>query len=70
MYQYPNDNPAKLAWDYTTDIVFGCAVGSIASAYEDIAHRYLFSIPPAMHGVEITCKVITHEQAQTSNLTC
>jgi hypothetical protein len=56
MYLNPPDLPGKLAWDYTTDIVFGCSAANIAAAYGEKARRYLFAIPPAYHGSEIACK--------------
>ncbi|KAF2684898.1 putative lipase 1 [Lentithecium fluviatile CBS 122367] len=54
MYNYPPELPEKLAWDYTTDIVFGCTASNIAAAYSDRARRFLFSVPPATHGLDIS----------------
>ncbi|KAB5583472.1 putative lipase 2, partial [Coniochaeta sp. 2T2.1] len=45
-----DDNPAKLAWDWTTDIIFACIAANIATAYQDRARRYIFNVPPAVHG--------------------
>lgn len=56
MYSSTPGLPEKLAWDYTTDIVFGCPAANIAAAYADKARRYLFSVPPAYHGADIACE--------------
>ncbi|KAK4041356.1 lipase 1 [Parachaetomium inaequale] len=48
------DNPAKLAWDWTTDVIFACNAANMASAYRDHARRYIFSAPPAVHGQDLT----------------
>lgn len=53
-YDYA-ENPAKLAWDWTTDVIFGCNAANIASAFKDVASRYLFSAPPATHGQDMLC---------------
>ena len=51
------DNPSKLAWDWSTDVIFGCNAANIASAYakHDGARRYLFSAPPGIHGQDAYC---------------
>ena len=41
-YDY-EDNPARLAWDWTTDVIFAC---NVAAAYEGISSRYILSVPP------------------------
>jgi hypothetical protein len=51
------DNPAKLAWDWTTDVIFGCNAANLASAYQDRARRYIFSAPPAVHGQDLFCEL-------------
>jgi hypothetical protein len=51
------DNPAKLAWDWTTDVIFGCNAANLASAYQDRARRYIFSAPPAVHGQDMFCEL-------------
>jgi hypothetical protein len=51
------DNPARLAWDWTTDIIFACNAYNIANAYKDRARRYIFSLPPAYHGQDLACMV-------------
>ncbi|KAK0625939.1 carboxyl ester lipase [Immersiella caudata] len=43
-------NPSKLAWDWTTDVIFACNAANIAAAYNRKARRYIFSVPPAVHG--------------------
>jgi hypothetical protein len=59
MYSYQRELPEKLAWDYTTDIVFGCSAANIVNAYAEIARRFLLSIPPATHGLDIACKYLS-----------
>ena len=61
LYNYSPDLPQKLAWDYVTDIVFGCTVSNIAKAYRDRARRFLFSVPPAFHGQDMGC-MYRHEE--------
>jgi len=53
-------NPAKLAWDWTTDAIFACNAANIAEAYGDHARRYIFSVPPAIHGQDAFCKKRAH----------
>jgi hypothetical protein len=53
LYPYPPGLPEKLAWDFTTDIDWTCNVANIASAYKHIARRQLFSVPPALHGLDL-----------------
>ena len=55
-YDFPADNPAKLAWDWTTDVIFACNAANIASAYKHCASRYIFSVPPAVHGQDMYCE--------------
>ncbi|KAK3349720.1 putative lipase 2 [Lasiosphaeria hispida] len=49
-HYYFAENPAKLAWDWTTDVIFACNAANIAAAYKESARRYIFSVPPAVHG--------------------
>lgn len=49
------ETPEKLAWDWTTDIVFSCNAANAAAAYKDASRRYIFSVPPATHGQDLTC---------------
>jgi len=56
MYPFPPDLPEFLAWQYTTDLVFGCTASNVAEAYPDRARRFLFSVPPANHGLDISCR--------------
>ncbi|KAF2119240.1 Carboxylesterase family-domain-containing protein [Lophiotrema nucula] len=44
-YPYPLELPEKLAWDWTTDVVFGCSAGNIAGAYGNKIRRFVFTIP-------------------------
>ncbi|CAM1506186.1 Fc.00g058270.m01.CDS01 [Cosmosporella sp. VM-42] len=46
-------NPAKLAWDWTTDILFACNAYNFARAFPFRAYRYIMSIPPATHGFDL-----------------
>lgn len=48
-------NPAKLAWDWTTDVIFACNAANIAAAYANKTRRYIFSVPPAVHGQDGFC---------------
>ena len=50
------DNTAKLAWDWTTDVIFACNAANLASAYQESARRYIFSAPPAVHGQDLACE--------------
>ncbi|KAK4119128.1 putative lipase 2 [Parathielavia appendiculata] len=53
MYDFAG-NPARLAWDWTTDVIFACNAANIANAYQDRARRYIFSAPPAVHGQDLS----------------
>ncbi|KAL1595854.1 hypothetical protein SLS60_009544 [Paraconiothyrium brasiliense] len=55
LYYFSPDRPEKLAWDHITDIVFSCTASNIVKAYSDVARQYLFSVPPATHGMDLTC---------------
>lgn len=48
--------PAQLAWDWTTDVVFACNAYNLAQALPDKSHRYIMSEAPAIHGQDLTCK--------------
>jgi hypothetical protein len=54
-FPYPADNPAQLAWDYTTAMVFECNAYNVAKAFKEKAHRYIMTIPPATHGQDVLC---------------
>jgi carboxylesterase type B len=56
LYPYPAGLPEKLAWDFTTDIVFACPASNIAQAYSGKTREYIYSIPPAMHGYDLICR--------------
>lgn len=51
-YDY-QDNPARLAWDWTTDAIFGCNGYNLARAFADKSYRYIMSTPPATHGYDL-----------------
>jgi hypothetical protein len=55
-YDY-STNPAKLAWDWTTDAIFACNAYNLARTYANKTHRYIMSIPPATHAQGILCKL-------------
>lgn len=48
--------PAELAWDWTTDVIFACNAYNLAGAYSDRAKRYIMTLPPATHGEDLMCK--------------
>ncbi|KAH8799813.1 putative lipase 2 [Xylogone sp. PMI_703] len=52
-YNY-GSNPAKLAWDWTTDVLFASNAANIAAAYSTKSRRYIFSIPPSIHGQDLS----------------
>lgn len=55
LYSYPLDLPEKLAWDWTSDAVFLCHTLALMKKYERIAKKYMMSIPPAIHGQDLSC---------------
>ncbi|EFQ98659.1 gut esterase 1 [Nannizzia gypsea CBS 118893] len=52
LYSYPADLPAKLAWDWVTDITYACNAYHTAKAYASKAQRYVMSVPPAIHALD------------------
>ncbi|KAK2759967.1 hypothetical protein FQN54_002703 [Arachnomyces sp. PD_36] len=54
LFPYPPELPEKLAWDWITSIVYACHGQSIAKAYGDKARRYVMTIPPAIHGQDLS----------------
>ena len=59
LYNAPAENPEKLAWDWYTDVIFACNAYHTARAYKDMARRYYMSIPPAVHGLDLTCMIVS-----------
>jgi len=55
-YNSSLSEPAQLAWDWTTDVIFACNAYNIANAYENRTRRYILSTPPATHGMDLNCK--------------
>ncbi|KAH7126421.1 putative lipase 2 [Dactylonectria estremocensis] len=53
LYDYQS-NPAKLAWDWTTDVLFACNALNTARAFSSRAYRYIMSAPPATHGYDMS----------------
>lgn len=68
-FPYPADLPAKLAWDWTTAMVFECNVYNVAKAFEDKTRRYIMSIPPAIHGQDVPCKSLARRVCRVVLLT-
>ncbi|EGD91322.1 hypothetical protein H112_01127 [Trichophyton rubrum D6] len=52
LYTYPADLPAKLGWDWVTDITYACNAYYTAKAYAPKAQRYVMSVPPAIHALD------------------
>jgi len=52
----PLSEPAQLAWDWTTDVIFAGNAFNAAQAYSNRAWRYIMSIPPAVHGQDLFCE--------------
>ncbi|EEQ28242.1 hypothetical protein McanMca71_005942 [Microsporum canis] len=52
LYSYPPDLPAKLGWDWVTDISYACNAYYTAKAYAQKAQRYVMSVPPATHALD------------------
>lgn len=55
LYPYPGTQMQQVANDWTTDVAFGCNAHAIAKAYANITQRYVFSVPPATHGLDLSC---------------
>ncbi|RMZ45496.1 carboxyl ester lipase [Aspergillus flavus] len=53
MYPYPDSQLQLVANSWTTDIVFACNARAVAKAYGNRTQRYLFSVPPATHGLDL-----------------
>ncbi|KAL3474096.1 Alpha/Beta hydrolase protein [Aspergillus californicus] len=53
LYPYPDSQMQAVAADWTTDVVFGCNAQAIARAYANKTRRYVFSVPPATHGLDL-----------------
>lgn len=56
LFPYPPELPEKLAWDWFTSMLHACHAYSISKAYGDKARRYVMTIPPATHGLDLSCK--------------
>ncbi|KAJ5115330.1 hypothetical protein NUU61_001089 [Penicillium alfredii] len=53
MYPYPDSWIDRVAQDWTTDSTHACNARAIARAYAEKAQRYVFSVPPATHFLDI-----------------
>ena len=58
LYRVSADEPERLAWDWYTDVIFACNAYHTAEAYGEKARRYYMSIPPAVHGLDLTCMTV------------
>ena len=56
LFPYPPSTPQKLAWDWLTSVAYACLARSTAEAYKDSARRYVMTIPPAVHGQDLSCR--------------
>lgn len=56
LYPYPDSQIQQVAKDWTTDAVWACNSQAIADAYAGITRRYVFSVPPASHGLDLNCE--------------
>jgi len=56
LFPYPPENPGQLAEDLTTTIVWACSASYIADGYKDRARRFVFSVPPSYHGMDLACE--------------
>ncbi|KNG83713.1 putative carboxyl ester lipase, zebrafish [Aspergillus nomiae NRRL 13137] len=52
MYPFPDSQIQLAANSWTTDAVFACNARAVAKAYGNRTQRYLFSVPPAIHGLD------------------
>lgn len=58
LYPASYADPAQLAWDWITDVNFACTAYHVAGAFADRTRRYVFSVPPAVHGMDAFCKLL------------
>ena len=56
LYNYPPGLPEKLAWDWKGDAVFFCHALALAEKYKDITMRYVMSVSPAVHALDLSCE--------------
>jgi hypothetical protein len=55
MYPYPDLQAQKIAQDWTTDSVWAYNSQAIVNTYANKAQRYVFSVPPSSHGLDLNC---------------
>ncbi|PLN79067.1 Alpha/Beta hydrolase protein [Aspergillus taichungensis] len=53
LYPQPDSKIQDVANDWTTDVVQGCNAQGLAKAYASKAQRYVFSVPPATHSLDL-----------------
>ncbi|KAA8645634.1 hypothetical protein EYZ11_003494 [Aspergillus tanneri] len=53
LYPYPDSQIQTVAENWITDIVYACNAQAISKAYARTAQRYVFSVPPATHGMDV-----------------
>lgn len=58
LYNYSPELPEKLAWDWTGDAVFFCHALDLIKKHEISAKKYIMSIPPAVHGQDLSCESV------------
>ncbi|KAK5064979.1 hypothetical protein LTR84_000814 [Exophiala bonariae] len=62
LYQWPDAAPEQLAWQWTADAVFACHSLALAKAANTSTRRYIMSIPPAYHGLDLFYYFFTDEE--------
>lgn len=55
MYPYPDSQLQAVADSWTTDVAFACNAQAAAKAYAQKTQRYVFSVLPAVHALDLTC---------------
>ncbi|KAH8898893.1 putative lipase 2 [Thozetella sp. PMI_491] len=48
----PYSDPAELAWDWTTDVIFARNCDNLANTFRNRTKRYIMTVPPATHGFD------------------
>jgi carboxylesterase type B len=54
--------PAQLAWDWTTDVIWACNSYNMANGMPEKSKRYIMSQPPAVHGQDLLRESHSHER--------
>ena len=61
VYLDPSNLP-RMAWDWTTDVVFACNDYYLANVLPNISRRYIMSTPPATHGYDLLCEFLSPQK--------